>query len=331
MVKKILFTFLILSMVIGITGCDVKFIERVDPDKDLGNVEEKDPNLGEVPETTVIPATPTPAPTPKKNIQTISGIVFEMRDDILQVFLAENSITYKTPEDNAEKEEELLKGEPLNLMGQSEDKKWYMVKHFEGPVCYVEASKVSMSYVKPDTTVILEPTPLPPTAEPTPATISTPVPTKKPKPTPAPTKKPKKTPKPSVADDPDPNVKPDTPSKPSGGNKPGKKPKPTKKPQKNPGYKTKGIPFPKNPEATSVNLGITFADVDMILRVTYDNTKANSGPGKATTSTGYFEKQTFMRGDTVSCTGIGQNGYCRVELPNNEIGFILGIYLEEVK
>lgn len=326
MVKKILTTFLILSMVIGISGCDVKFIEKVDPDKDLGNVEEKDPNLGNVPEATAPPATPTPAPTPKKNIQTINGIVFEMRDDILQVFLAENSDTYKTPEDNAKTEENLLKGEPLNLMGQSEDKKWYMVKHFEGPVCYVLVEKVSMSYVKPDTTVIVEPTPAPPTPEPTPTPAPTPKPTKKPKLTPAPTKKPKKTPKPSVADDPDIPVQP-----PQGGGGSGKKPKATKKPQKNPGYKTKGIPYPKNPEATSVNLGITFADVDMILRVTYDNTKANSGPGKATTSTGYFEKQTFMRGDTVSCTGIGQNGYCRVELPNNEIGFILGIYLEEVK
>ena len=34
-----------------------------------------------------------------------------------------------------------------------------------------------------------------------------------------------------------------------------------------------------------------------------------------------------MKGDTVACTGIGENGYCRVELANGVIAFIDGTHL----
>ena len=87
-------------------------------------------------------------------------------------------------------------------------------------------------------------------------------------------------------------------------------------------YEKGGIDYPSNPSSTSVNFGVVFADVNKKLTVVQDNVAASSGPDKVANSTGYVSLATYNVGDVVKCTGIGKNGYCRIELESGKIGYI---------
>lgn len=82
-----------------------------------------------------------------------------------------------------------------------------------------------------------------------------------------------------------------------------------------------GIPYPSNASSTSVNIGVEFADVNISLTVRKDGTQISNGPDRISNSTGYYSLGTLNKGATIKCTGIGRNGYVRVEY-NGQTGFI---------
>jgi hypothetical protein len=340
--KKNRFAFSILSILIfiNLTGCgNIKFIEKVSESTvELGEISE-DSSLGEIvsaedPESSMSTEENTES-VDNSNIIVIENIEFIKEEKEIQIFLNDDAKLHSLPSVESDVIENLLKGEPLNLIALDKDNNWVMVKHFNGPISYIEYKYMSYSYVRPDN-IVVTPTPevtpeVTPTPEPTSEPTPTPETTKKPTPTQKPesTPKPTPTPKPESTPKPTPTPKPESTPTPTPTPEPTPTPTPTPKPTHNAGYYTDGIPYPDNPISTSINLGITFADVDIILTVTIDKTTANSGPGKATTSTGYEVRYTFNKGDTVACTGIGENGYCRIELANGSIAFIDGKCLKE--
>jgi cytoskeletal protein RodZ len=89
-----------------------------------------------------------------------------------------------------------------------------------------------------------------------------------------------------------------------------------------------GIPYPDNPASTSINFGVVFADVNFTATTVSNNTVITSGPGKALPSNGYVELKTLYKGLTVTCTGIGQNGYIRILMDDGRVGFILNTNLK---
>lgn len=82
-----------------------------------------------------------------------------------------------------------------------------------------------------------------------------------------------------------------------------------------------GIAYPSNASSTSFNMGVEFADVNITLTVRKDGTQISNGPDKVANSTGYYALGTLDKGSSIKCTGIGRNGYVRVDY-NGQIGFI---------
>lgn len=79
-----------------------------------------------------------------------------------------------------------------------------------------------------------------------------------------------------------------------------------------------GIAYPNNPASTSVNHGITFANVSIYV-VSVTSTSILSGPGSA--NSGYSVIMSIPEHTRLRATGIGQNGYVRVSV-NGNTGFI---------
>ena len=89
-----------------------------------------------------------------------------------------------------------------------------------------------------------------------------------------------------------------------------------------------GISYPSNPKSTTTNFGITFADVDRKITAVRDGVIISSGPDKAANSTGYAELGVLNKGDTIRCTGIGKNGWCRVITSSETVGFVYNLYVK---
>lgn len=150
--------------------------------------------------------------------------------------------------------------------------------------------------------------PVQPQTSPQPQPTPTPAPAPTPTPTPAPAPAPTPTPAPAPTPAPQPQPAP--------------QPKQEETLQvEEPEVRRGGISYPSNVSSTSVNYGITFADVNfnaMLVR----GAALSSGPGPISNSTGYGEIEYFPEGLVVACTGIGTNGYVRVELANGVVGFL---------
>lgn len=140
-----------------------------------------------------------------------------------------------------------------------------------------------------------------PTPKPSPAPAPAPVPT--PTPTPAPQPQPQPTPQPAPQPKQEETLQVEEPV------------------HVEPEVRRGGISYPSNVSSTSVNYGITFADVNFNARLVR-GAALSSGPGPISNSTGYGEIEYFPEGLVVACTGIGTNGYVRVELANGVVGFL---------
>lgn len=88
-----------------------------------------------------------------------------------------------------------------------------------------------------------------------------------------------------------------------------------------------GIPFPSNASSTSFNMGIEFADVTITLTIRKDNAVISNGPDTPSNSSGYYSIGVLNTGSTIKCTGIGRNGYVRVDY-DGKVGFIDSKYTE---
>lgn len=318
------------------TGCsNMKFVEKVsESTEELGEINDSE-DLGDITEVEieepVSEETTTVVDNP--NITVVNGITFKKCEE-KTVYLKEDASIIKSPDEKSTVVETLLKGDTLTILSKSEDGVWAIVRHYDGPICYIRLSHITYSIVKPDIPELTESQSSENTSQSESKTESVaPEPTQSTQPS---TSKPESHKTESTKPE---STKPSTTQQASSSQKTESvapstttvvvPPEPSESEEVDPGYLTSGIPYPANPSGTSINLGVTFANVDMILTVTYDKTTANSGPGKATTSTGYEVRATFMKGNTVACTGIGDNGYCRVELANGIIAFIDGTHLQE--
>ena len=97
-------------------------------------------------------------------------------------------------------------------------------------------------------------------------------------------------------------------------------------PETKPQEATGGIPYPSKPSKTSINYGVTFADVNMNVK-TVRSADLNSGPAKTLNSNGYKKIASYKAGTILRATGIGKNGWIRIKLSNGTVGFMNGIAL----
>lgn len=291
MSRKIIAPILMAIVAMTTTGCsNIKFIEKIEQNEteiklELGNMDESAFSDEQIKEEAEEEAEEEQEATESRSeIKTINNIKFEMKDSTSQVYLNADTYVFNTPGSTEEDGELFLMGEPVELLGISIDMKWAMVRHFDGPIIYIEMDYISYSYVRPETTVVV-----PDSSD-------------------------------DTQEEADNSASEDTSS---GSTSSGS----TSSGSTSSGSTSQTIPYPSNPTSTSINLGVTFADVDMVLTVIANGVTANSGPGAATSSTGYEVRSTLNGGNTVSCTGIGENGYFRVDLGGGLIGFIDGAYL----
>lgn len=82
-----------------------------------------------------------------------------------------------------------------------------------------------------------------------------------------------------------------------------------------------GIEFPSDVSKTSIVFGKTFIDVDMQIYLVND-VDVSSGPGTPNKASGYIDLGMYEAGTEMKCIGISYDGWLRVRLPNNKIGFI---------
>lgn len=311
-IKKTLlfFTVIILSCSVFFAGCDIKFVEKIEVATTTPIVEmpEENTNSSEPkPEesTTNPPTIPEETLSPDK-ITEVDGVEFAIEN--VTIYVRRDTSLYDSPSNDKTELGIVSKGEQLISYGVSLDGRFNMVKFNGGDYCYILSKEISYSFIAKETEPI--------TIEPTESEKPTENPSNEnsePKNDPIVTDPPQQTPQKPI----------ETPVQ-----RPTQKPtpRPTQKPTQKPTTITGGIPYPANPSSTSVNFGVTFADVNIKVKV-IKTAKLNSGPAKALNSNGYKTIQTFNVGTTLSCTGIGANGWIRIKLANGTIGYIDGKYL----
>ncbi len=313
--KKIFlgFSISVLGLASTLTGCNVKFIEKAPPkeppkeetsnlgDIDIGT-EDTDHMEIETSESVVNPFEPedsseepveteTETSTLGENQKEVEGIIFDMEKK--DIYVAETTKAYPSPSLRGSGSSTLSKGSRLTLLGISKDKAVSMVKVANGSIYFMDRSKLS------ETPVSYDPPPTePPEIEESQSSENNEI----------------------IPPSENQNTETITPVNPSTPPAPTTPPSPPKPPE--PPKVQGGIDYPRNPSSTSINFGVTFADESFAATVV-NKTTMNSGPGRVLPSTGYEVIETFEKGTTVNCTGIGQNGYVRVVLADGTQGFIL--------
>ena len=336
MKTKILMLLSLIMLTSALTGCDIKFIEKAPPkestetSEDLGDIvdnpedtdhmtlssessetseQESSEEKPSSTETSTEPSTPsesTETTTLKENQQEANGVIFNMQTK--EMYVKADSKLYANAKLSGTASSGVSQGSKLTVYGISEDGKIAMVRIASGTIYYTALANLSNEVV---------PYPTEESSTETEEPTSSEVPSSQ---TSQSSQQPSEQPssqEPSSSQ----STEQQSSEKPSSSEtKPNPKPPEQPKP-------TGGIPYPSNPASTSINFGITFADETFTATVV-NKTTMNSGPGKVLNSTGYIAIETFTKGTTVNCTGIGQNGYVRVVLADGTVGFILGTDLK---
>lgn len=309
----------ILSLMIltsTLTGCNVKFIEKA-PEKetetseDLGQIEDnpndsehlsleevEDPNTTETSEEkseeTTIESTETS--TLGENQQEVNGVIFNMETKTM--YIKTNTKLYANAKLTGTASTGVTQGSKITMYGLSEDGKVAMVKSASSSTMYFIAyeylSEDVIEYSSEETLTESE------TSESEQHSSETPSST-------------------TSEEQPSSQEQPST-----------QRPQETNRPQQ-PVDNGGGIAYPSNPSSTSINFGVTFAD-ETFTATAVATTTVNDQPGKVLNSTGITAIKTLNKGDTIKCTGIGQNGYIRVIInegqDNERIGFVLNTDLK---
>lgn len=337
MKKKILMSLSLILITLSLSGCNIKFIEKA-PEKEETS-EEDTSGLGDVslaPEdedhmelSTKEESTETttkdsfdkddfstsetqstePPKTLKENQKEINGIVFDTL--LKEVYAKEDVALFASADLTGKAATNIKKDTALTLTGLSEDKTIAMVRNATGSIFYVEYRYLTEKNPNPETSQATT-TPKPKDDKTSTSQASSETVVDVPE-------------APSTTPEQQKPQEPQAPSNPQ----PAQTTQPTQNPTPNPEPPKAqgGIDYPSNPSSTSINLGVTFADESFTATVV-NRTTMNSGPGKVLNSTGYTVIETFEAGTTVNCTGIGNNGYIRVELANGTVGFILNTDLK---
>lgn len=321
--KKIKLLLIIMTLIT--TGCsNIKIIEKA-PEKpkpvesagpdivstdNTDNFKVEDNKNKETPKPTI-----TPSSTPKQtsNTNTLNenlgngqikrdGIIFNIKSK--EVYLKETSKLFSNAKLSGNSTTTLEKNSKLLLSGVSEDESVAMVKAPSGTIYYINNALLSDIKIEE---VVKESTPTPNSE----STINNPTNN-------------------NQTSNQNQNQNQNSESQPIVHNTPNPiTPEPTpvyEYYEETSNQPSGGIPYPANPSSTSMNLGITVADEYFTATVTND-VMAASGPGEPLWSNGYIDGAVQLRaGETVSATGISENGYVRVEI-NGETKFINNLYL----
>ena len=310
--KKIISIVLILCFVLLFSGCDIKFIEKIETedttvavDLPTDNKNTDEPHQEET--TSEVKETTAPITLPPDKTTEVDGVSFVIEN--MTVYVKNDTVLYDSPSSKKTELGKVEKGDVLVSYGVSTDQMFNMVRFNGGDFCYILAKNVSYGYIAKETE---------------------PIETEPPETEPPETEKPTK--KPSSGNSSNSQSSNNTPivtnPPPVVTQRPTRRPtqKPTQRPTRKPTTIQGGIPYPAHPSSTSVNFGVTFADVNIKVKV-IKTAKLNSGPAKALNSNGYKTLQTFNTGTILQCTGIGANGWIRIKLANGTIGYIDGSYL----
>lgn len=322
-----------------LTGCNIKFIEKAPPkestetSEDLGEVvvnpndsdhmtiESSETESSETPSIEK-PTEPESSETSesiessetttlKENQQEVNGVIFNM--ETKEMFAKSDAKLYASAKLTGKHSSGVSQGSKITVLGISEDGKVAMVKIASGPLYFMSYSYLSKDFIEYSTESSEEP------PESTPESSQTSESTRPPESTSQST-----TPPPESSERPS-----ESTTRPSESSEepPESSERPTQPPvEERPAGG--GIPYPDNPESTSINFGVVFADVNFTATTVSNNTVITSGPGKALPSNGYVELKTLYKGLTVTCTGIGQNGYIRILMDDGRVGFILNTNLK---
>lgn len=314
--KKIICYIFVCIAALSLTGCNIKFIEKVEPEpttepstgSSFGTIiidepsktpvaslnPTEEPSQSEADESTEPISTEEPTTAPLEEGAFIYNDVKFIKDkESPTMWIASDCPAKTKPSMDAKDYTFLNRGDFVTLMAISDDGKWAMVSIYGGPSSFVEYSNLSEEEINSGGQVGSLTTPTPePTIQP---------PENTPEPTQEPTQTPVQTPTPSST------------------------PEPTTEPEPTEDNYT-GIAFPANASSTSYNMGVEFADLTITLTIRKE-TSVSNGPEAPSSSSGYYSMGTLYAGDTIKCTGIGRNGFVRVEYDGN-IGYIDSRYVE---
>lgn len=300
MKKKYLLAFVLASVSSTLlTGCNVKFIEKVETttesSEDLGHITgddlTDDDTHKEVTVSTVDTSKTTVTTESSEKSETsssddnkikIGDYTFMYNEHTTTGYIKADTIAYTQPAKEAKEYQTLKKGDVVIVTGVSDCGTWNIVRIDGGPSVYMYAIDISYEYIEPDKTLSLSLS-TESSEESSSETSSSET---------------------SSSEQSSSSQQPDTPPSP---------------PPQEPEYQ--GIPFPSNPVSTTWNFGVEFADVYMNVTIRESGTQASNGPGKIANSTGYVSIATFNKGDVVVCTGIGRNGFVRIDY-NGTVAFI---------
>jgi len=322
-VKKKIIIIPIIFLLSTLVGCNVKIIEKIEPT--VTPTLAPSEIFGDI---TIFPATPTPIPEDsrfKTDVTEIyNGMLFYIQLIPQSYALVSDGFAKIYPDEYSKDYLEFKQGDMATLKGVSEDTQWAWISLFGEVASFVKLEMLDINLEdeeNPDLTgTPQKPTPpqqITPTIEPTPTTYPTleltPTPEIEPTPDiqPTPEIPPTITPEIELT----PNVEPTQP--------PIQEitPIPTVPPEES------IIRFPDNPQSTFFNLGVEFAEIDIILTVTESNVLISSGPDDVSEYTGYEAVASVNKGNLVQCIGIGRNGWVKV-IHNGRTGYINGKYLK---
>ena len=302
--KKIYLLITIVLTMLILSGCNIKFIEKIETTPTPTPPEEI---FGEI---TIIPSTPTPTPSNEFSedwaTEVYAGVLFYIKDTTSLYYCKMDGFAKIYPNEESRNYLELKKGDSVTLKGISADKTWAWISVYGEIASFIQMDMLVAEDEEP--TPDLSPTPeitqsptqdITPTPEVQPSPTTTPEPTQKPTPTPEATQEPTSTPIPTV-----------TPT-----------PEITQEPTTTPNRPNNVVTFPENPKSTFFNLGVEFAELDILLTVTKSNTIISSGPDEVSEWTGYEAVAVLNKGNMVKCIGIGRNGWAKV-IYNGKTGYI---------
>lgn len=314
-------------LVISLTGCNVKFIEKVEPEstesssENFGNIiientktessetiknDTKEENTTEQNTTEQNNSSSVEQPTPNTENQQqsskteqpstqkpgsfeYSGITFISLDATPTMYCKEDCSAKVNPSVAAKDYTSLKKGDFVTVKAVSEDERWAMVSVYGGPAAFIKYEYLTEEEVRVEQSLSeLQPSTTESSSE---------------------------------------NTQTDSKTEDSNSQQTNQNTTSSQEPSSSyqqpsePVDNYDGIPYPSNASSTSFNMGVEFADVNISLTIRKDGTQISNGPDRVSNSTGYYSLGTLNKGSTIKCTGIGRNGYVRVEY-SGQVGFI---------
>lgn len=306
----------------SLTGCNVKFIEKVEPEstesssENFGNIiiessktessetiknetkedssTEKNTLSSEESSSSSIESSQRPSQTEQPSTQKpgsfdYSEIIFISLDATPTMYCKEDCSAKVNPSVAAKDYTSLKKGDFVTVKAVSEDERWAMVSVYGGPAAFIKYEYLTDEEVRVEQSLSeLQPSTTESSSE---------------------------------------NTQTDSRTEDSSSQQTNQNTTSSQEPfssyqqPSEPVDNYDGIPYPSNASSTSFNMGVEFADVNISLTVRKDETQISNGPDRVSNSTGYYSLGTLNKGTTIKCTGIGKNGYVRVEY-NGQVGFI---------